>query len=113
MPTRTGGAHSEPCCFFAAVDKPDTLALLLRRGAPLDTEVTNGETALVRAVWNEQWHHVALLLQTGADVGHVSAVGTRLAKAVAFVSYRAGITGQPVPPEVQGLEARLQDRLAD
>ena len=93
--------------FFAALDKPDLLALLLPRGAHVDATDANGWTALMQATWDAQWPTVALLLAAGADVRHRAADGTGLEKATEFVRYRAGLEGKKVPPELLALEARL------
>ena len=105
-PNLVGGPGTP--AFFEALDKPDLLALLLQRGALVDAVDDNGWTGLMRATWNERWPTVRLLLNAGANLGHVAPDGSGLGKAIAFRHYRADLEKQPVPPELLALEAEME-----
>lgn len=106
-PSRVGRAGRP--VFFEALDLPDMLAALLRPGVPVDAVDREGRTALMRAVSSGRWPAVTLLLAAGASTARVASDGAGLALAAVNGRHIANHLGQPIPPELLAVEARLRN----
>jgi ankyrin repeat protein len=64
--------NSSPLINAATYMSIDSVELLIRNGANLDTKDAAGDTALIKAAWKGDQHCVTLLCNEGADVTYRS-----------------------------------------
>lgn len=64
--------------FFHALDWPAGLARMLDHGVNIEAEDADGNTAIMRAVWDRDWRSIDVLLAHGARIDHVNHKGVNL-----------------------------------
>jgi hypothetical protein len=80
------------------------LAQMLDRGANTEAEDSDGDTAIMSAVWNRNWQSIDTLLAHGARTDHVNHKGTSL-RDMALI---ASTWDREVYPPLAALVARLR-----
>jgi hypothetical protein len=90
--------------FFHALRWPAGLAQMLEHGANTEAEDSNGNTAIMSAVWNRDWRSIDVLLAHGARIDHVNRKGTSLRDMVLIAS----TWDREVSPPIAALAARLR-----
>jgi ankyrin repeat protein len=90
--------------FFKLLSWPGGLAQMLDHGANTEAEDTEGDTALMSAVWNRDWRSIDVLLAHGARTDHVDHKGRSL-RDMALI---ASTWDRDVSPQLAALVARLR-----
>ena len=90
--------------FFKALDWPAGLARMLDHGVNIEAEDDDGNTAIMRAVWDRDWRSIDVLLAHGARIDHVNKKGVSLRD---MVSVAMTWDRQTYPP-LAALAARLR-----
>jgi hypothetical protein len=90
--------------YFHMLDWPAGLARMLDHGANTEAEDTDGNTAIMSAVWNRNWRSIDVLLAHGARIDHVNHKGTSLRDMVSIAS----TWDREISPPLAALAARLR-----
>jgi len=90
--------------FFRVLDWPAGLDQMLEHGANTEAEDTDGNTAIMSAVWNRDWRSIDVLLAHGASIDHVNRKGMSL-RDMALI---ASTWDRDVYPPLAALTARLR-----
>jgi Ankyrin repeat len=90
--------------YFHLLSWPAGLAQMLEHGANTEAEDTDGNTAIMSAVWNRDWRSIDVLLAHGARIDHVNRKGTSLRDMVAIAS----TWDREISPPIAALAARLR-----
>lgn len=91
--------------YFAAVEQPQILRLLLDRGAKVDAVDDVGNSALMIALRSEQWAAAEVLLAHGADPHHRRRDGESVADVLKSVAEKMAASGQSFPTGLPRLAA--------
>ncbi len=76
---------------------------MLEHGAHTEAEDSDGNTAIMSAVWNRNWQSIDVLLTHGARIDHVNRKGTSLRDMASIAS----TWDREIPPQLAALMARL------
>ena len=90
--------------FFHVLDWPAGLDQMLRHGANTEAEDTDGNTAIMSAVWNRHWLSIDVLLAHGARIDHVNRKGMSL-RDMALVASK---WDRDIAPQLAALTARFR-----
>lgn len=83
--------------YFAAVEQPRMLLVLLDRGAKIDAVDDVGNSALMIALRSKQWAAAEMLLARGADPRHRRKDGESVADVLKSIAGEMAASGETIP----------------
>jgi hypothetical protein len=97
--------------FFATLDWPEALSLILEHGASTEAEDREGYTAMMWVVYSEHWPAVDILLAHGARIDDVAdrttQRGTTLRSVVLAKTKQISERHDEIPPQLAAVAARF------